>query len=131
MAGFLQAAAAVLLAVVLCLVLGKQGKETAVLLSMAVCCMVCLMALQYLEPVIDLMRQLQSQTGIAPEYLTVLLKTVGNGMIGEIAAIICADAGNTSLGKAVKMLSSVVILWLAVPLFESLMELIASVLEEV
>lgn len=131
MAGFLQAAAAVLLAVVLCLVLGKQGKETAVLLSMAVCCMVCLMALQYLEPVIDLMRQLQSQTGIAPEYLTVLLKTVGIGMIGEIAAMICADAGNASLGKAVKMLSSVVILWLAVPLFENLMELIASVLGEV
>lgn len=131
MAGFLQAAATVLLAVVLCLVLGKQGKETAVLLSMAVCCMVCLMALQYLEPVIDLMRQLQSQTGIAPEYLTVLLKTVGIGMIGEIAAMICADAGNASLGKAVKMLSSVVILWLAVPLFENLMELIASVLGEV
>lgn len=131
MAGFWQAAAAVLLAVILCLVLGKEGKETAVLLSVGVCCMVCLIALQYLEPVIDLMRQLQNQTQIAPEYLTILLKTVGIGMIGEIAALICADAGNGSLGKAVQILSAVVILWLAVPMFESLMELVANVLGEV
>lgn len=128
MEGFWQASAAVLLAVVLCLVLGKQGKETAVLLSIAVCCMVCLIALQYLEPVVELMRQLQQQTQIAPEYLTILLKTLGIGMVGEIAALICGDAGNASLGKAVQILSAVVILWLAVPMFEDLMELVSDVL---
>lgn len=128
---FLQAAAAVLLGAVLCLVLNKQGKDTAILLSVAVCCMVCLIALRYLEPIIDLARQLQRQTQIAPEYLSILLKTVGIGMIGEIAALICADAGNASLGKALQILSAVVILWLAVPLFESLMELISTVLGEV
>lgn len=128
MEGFWQASAAVLLAVVLCLVLGKQGKETAVLLSIAVCCMVCLIALQYLDPVVELMRQLQQQTQIAPEYLTILLKTLGIGMVGEIAALICGDAGNASLGKAVQILSAVVILWLAVPMFEDLMELVSDVL---
>lgn len=131
MEGYLQASAAVLLAAVLCLVLGKQGKETAVLLSIGVCCMVCLMAMRYLEPVIDLMRSLRQVSQIAPEYLTVLLKTVGIGLLGEISAIVCADAGNASLGKAAQLLSAAVILWLAAPLVESLMELVANVLGEV
>ena len=125
---FLQASAAALLGVLLCLMLSKQGKETGLLLSIAVCCMVCLIALQYLEPVVELMRQLQQQTQIAPEYLTILLKTLGIGMVGEIAALICGDAGNASLGKAVQILSAVVILWLAVPMFEDLMELVSDVL---
>lgn len=131
MAGFLQASGIILLAVILCLVLGSQRKEMSMLLSMAVCCMVFTMALRYLEPVIDLIRQLQRQTEIAPEYLNILLKTVGIGLIGELAALICADAGNAALAKVMQLLSGMVILWLSVPLFENLMDLIAGILGEV
>ena len=45
---FWKAAAAVLLAVVLGLSLGKQ-KDIGVLLTMAVCCMVAMIAISYLE----------------------------------------------------------------------------------
>ena len=48
---FWKAAAAVLLAVVLGLSLGKQ-KDIGVLLTMAVCCMVAMIAISYLEPVL-------------------------------------------------------------------------------
>ena len=50
---FWKAAAAVLLAVVLGLSLGKQ-KDIGVLLTMAVCCMVTMIAISYLEPVLGL-----------------------------------------------------------------------------
>ena len=49
MVHYLQAAGAVLLAVVLCLTLGKQGHDMAALLSIAVCCMVMLLAVTYLR----------------------------------------------------------------------------------
>lgn len=131
MTGYLQAAGVILLAVILYLVLGSQRREMAILLSIAACCMVFVIALQYLEPVIDLMKQLQRQTEIAPEYLSILLKTVGIGLIGELAALICTDAGNAALAKVMQLLSGMVILWLSVPLFQNLMELIAGILGEV
>ena len=101
------------------------------LLSITVCCMVLCIGLRYLEPVLDLIRQLRDRTQIAPEYITILLKVLGIGLIGEIAALICADAGNSALAKAVQMISSIVILWLSVPLFESLIEIVQEVLGQV
>lgn len=56
---FWKAAAAVLLAVVLGLSLGKQ-KDIGVLLTMAVCCMVAMIAISYLEPVLDFLRELET-----------------------------------------------------------------------
>lgn len=50
---FIQAAAAALLAVILILTLDKQAKDMAVLLAIAVCCMVLGIAMAYLRPVMD------------------------------------------------------------------------------
>lgn len=131
MTGFWQGAAAVLLAVVLLLALGKQGKEAGLLLSIAVCCMLGGLALSYLEPVVALVQRLQDMTELDSEMLQILLKAVGIGLIGEIASLICADAGNAALGKALQFLSAAVILWLSLPLVNALLELLQEMLGEV
>lgn len=131
MTGFFQGAAAVLLAAILVPTLGKQGKEMGLLLTMAVCAMVCVVAMAYLEPVVELVERLQEETGLDGEMLRILLKSVGIGLTGEIASLICADSGNAALGKALQMLSGAVILWLAIPLINGLLELVEKILGEV
>lgn len=131
MGGFWQGAAAVLLAVILVLALGKQGKEAGLLLTLAVCCMLGVLALSYLEPVVALVHRLQDMTGLDSEMLQILLKAVGIGIIGEIAGLICTDAGNAALGKALQLLSAAVILWLSIPLINALLELLQEMLGEV
>lgn len=131
MGGFWQGAAAVLLAVVLVLALGKQGKEAGLLLTLAVCCMLGVLALSYLEPVVALVHRLQDMTGLDSEMLQILLKAVGIGIIGEIVGLICTDAGNAALGKALQLLSAAVILWLSIPLINALLELLQEMLGEV
>lgn len=131
MGGFWQGAAAVLLAVVLMLALGKQGKEAGLLLTLAVCCMLGVLALSYLEPVVALVHRLQDMTGLDSEMLQILLKAVGIGIIGEIVGLICTDAGNAALGKALQLLSAAVILWLSIPLINALLELLQEMLGEV
>ena len=131
MTAFWQGTAAVLLTVVLALALGKQGKEAGLLLTLAVCCMVCVLALSYLQPVVDFIHQLQSIGQLDGGMLEILLKVAGIGLIGEIASLICADAGNAALGKALQMLSAAVILWLSIPLLTQLMELLQQILGEV
>lgn len=128
---FLQAGAATLLAVILCVMLSKQGKEMGMLLSIAVCSMICLIALSYLRPVMDFLNQLESIGGLDKDMVTILLKAAGIGFLSEIAGLVCADAGNSSLGKALQILGSAVILWLSIPLFQSLLALIQQILGEV
>lgn len=125
---FWKAAAAVLLAVVLGLALGKQEKDIGVLLTMAVCCMAASIAIHYLEPVLDFLRELQALGDLQGDMLGILLKAVGIGLVAELAGMVCSDAGNASLGKTMQMLGSAVILYLSLPIFSSLLTLIQEIL---
>ena len=119
----------VLLAVVLGLSLGKQ-KDIGVLLTMAVCCMVAMIAISYLEPVLDFLRELETLGDLQGDMLGILLKAVGIGLVSEIAGLVCTDAGNGSLGKTLQMLGSAVILYLSLPIFTAMLELIREILRE-
>ena len=130
MTAFWQGAAAVLLAVVLGLALGKQGKEVSLLLTLGVCCMVGCLAMHYITPVVDFIRKLQDVGKLDGGMLEILLKAVGIGLIGEIASLICLDSGNAALGKSLQLLSAAVILWLSIPLMTRLLELLQDILGE-
>lgn len=124
----IRAVAGVLIAIVLCQVLTKQGKDISVLLLIAVCCIVVSAAIVYLRPVVDFIRNLQSIGQLNTQMISVLLKAVGIGLLTEIASLICSDMGNASLGKSLQILSAAVILWLSLPLFEQLLVLLDNVL---
>ena len=62
--------------------------------------------------------------------LGILLKAVGIGLVSEIAGLVCTDAGNGSLGKTLQLLGSAVILYLSLPIFTAMLELIREILRE-
>lgn len=125
---FLQAAAAVLVAVIFFLVLNGHSKEQGLLLTLAVCCAVIVVAGRFVQPVFDFLEGLQQVGRLDNAYLATLLKAVGIGFLSEVVAMVCADAGNATLGKSLQMLATCVILWLSVPLLDSLLELIQDIL---
>ena len=127
MALYLKCAGAALVGVVLVLTLGR--KEMGLVLSAAVCAMIALAAAQYLEPVLDLLRRLEELGGLDGGMIAILLKCVGIGLITEIAGMVCTDSGNASLAKALQLLGTAVVLWMAVPLFDGLLTLIQEILE--
>lgn len=120
-------AAGILLAVVLMLALGKQ--EIRLVLGIAVCTMAAMAAMVYLEPVLELLRSLEESAGLDGDMILILMKAVGIGLVTEIAGLVCADSGNASLGKVLQLLGTAVILWMSIPLFTALMELIRDILE--
>lgn len=131
MTSFFQAAAAVLVAVILILSIRGQGKDLGLLLSLFVCCSVGCIAMAYLKPVIAFVQQLRSLGNLDSEMLAVLLKVVGTAMIGEIAALVCVDAGNAAMGKALQILTVATILWLSLPMFTALLDLVETILGNV
>ena len=127
----IKVAFAAVIAVMLGLALRQQGKDIALLLSVAVCCMVIYVAVSYLAPVVDFVREIQRSTAMDPEYMHILLKAVGIGMIAEIAGLICKDAGNAALEKTIHILASAVILCLALPLMRALLAFVRQIMEEI
>ncbi len=101
------------------------------MLTTVVCCMVIAGALQYLEPVFSFVENLETLAGLDHDFFQILLKSVGIGLIAEIASLICADVGNAALGKSLQIMATAVILWLSLPLFNSLIDLMINILGEV
>ena len=92
--------------------------------------MVLAAAAYYLEPVVELIHRLQELSGMNMEFLSVLLKSVGIGLLSEIAAMVCADAGETALGKAIGILATGAILWLSLPIMVALLDLVQKIVGE-
>ena len=126
---FWKASAAVLLTVVL--VLALQKREISLLLVLAVCCMTAAAAMSYLEPVVDLLRELEDMMQMDQGMLSTLMKAAGIGLVAEIGSLICSDGGSGSLGKTLQLLGAAGILFLSVPLFQSLLNLIREILGQI
>jgi len=125
---FLRTAAGVIVAVLLCISLSKSGKDISLILSLMVCCMVIGVGLSYLDSVFGFFDKLQSIGNLDRDKMEIVLKATGIGMIAEITNLLCIDAGYATLGKSIKVLSTSVILWLALPLLETLLDLLDTIL---
>lgn len=125
---FWKASAGILIALVLVLTLGKQERDMGVLLTIAVCCMTGIAAIQLLEPVLDFLYALQAMAYMEGSILSTLFRLAGIGLVAELVSMICNDAGCSSLGKNIQLLASTVILYLSIPIFENLIELIREIM---
>ena len=130
MEGYWQGSAAIMLALIFIIILGNRSKDISRMLTVATCCFVGSLALSYLKPVVAFAYRLREISNVSPEILSTLLKAVGIGLIGEIACLICADSGNSALGKVLQLLTSAVILWLSLPLIQKLLDIVEEVLGE-
>ena len=121
---YFKGAAGILLAAVLVLALQKQEKDLSAVLTAAVIAMAAVLMLRLLEPVTELLRQLEQVGNLRSDALELLLKAAGIGLTAEVAGLVCADAGNAALAKMLRLLGTAAILCLSVPMFTALLECI-------
>lgn len=130
MGEYIRWTAVVLVGLILSLVIGRQSKDMSLLLTLAVCALVCVGAMEFLEPVTEFLRQVRRLGELDSEAVSILLKSAGIGLLSELAGLLCADAGESALGKVLQLLSSAAILWLSLPLFQQVLTLIEGVLSQ-
>ena len=123
----LKAISVCLVSAVLWITLSSYNKNAALLLSLAVCCGVMIPAYEYLTPVFRYFNELQLDSGWDHTAMNTVISAAGISILSELAALICTDAGNASVAKAIRTLSTTVIMWLSLPMFQSLMELIHAI----
>jgi len=128
MEGFWKAAAVIVLTVILGVTLGKTEKDLSLVLSVIACCVVMTVAMQYLSEVIVFLWELGNRSDYPNPFLGTLLQIAGVALTSELTGMISSDAGNNSLAKAMQLLGNVVILFLAIPLFEALFSTIQEIM---
>lgn len=115
--------------ILLCLILSKNAKDFPIALVIVLCCLISCATLGFIEPVIHLLEDMETLADAGFPWLTILLKATGLTFIGETVCAVCSDSGHAAVGKVVQTLTTVVILWLSLPLIQNLLDLIQSVLE--
>lgn len=128
MDAFWKTVAGMLIAAVLWLTLDAQKKDMSLLLTLAVCVGAFGVLVLYLEPVLTFLHTLAAVGKLQEGMIRLLIKAIGIGLTGEIAAAICTDAGNAAMGKLMKLLTSGAILYLSIPLFQTLLSLVQEIL---
>ena len=128
---FIRASAGILIALICYLILSKYGRDISTLLTITVCTIIAIAAFQYIDPIIDLIRSLEHLGNIDSQMVQILLRSVGIGFLAEITSLVCIDSGNAAMGKTLQLLGGIVILWLSIPLFREMIELIKTGAENI
>ena len=128
---FVKASALALIVSVLYQMVSGRNKEIGMLLLVLGSCVILITAVSYIEPVYAFIRKLQTLGKLNNEMLEILLKSVGIGLLAEISVLVCNDMGNASMGKTLQILATAAILWLSLPMLNSLLDLIGNLLGEV
>ena len=125
---FIQTAASAMIGIILILTIRGKNGEIALLLSIACCCIALYGVVQILTPVRDFIEALMITSQIDTDLIKNLMKILGIGLVGEITSSVCADSGNTAIGKTVQLAATAMILYLSLPLFTALLELVERIM---
>lgn len=124
MQGLLQATVIGIVTVLLTAMLRKNSKELGVLLTLAACVMIGLLLVQLAEPVVEFLSKLRNIAGLDKSLTEPILKTIGIGLITQIGASVCADAGENAIAKLIEICGGVLALYVSLPLMEAVLSLI-------
>lgn len=117
-----------LIAMILCVLLKGYRPEYSVFLSLTVGILILLMTLDALVPVMETLTELIEISGQGREAFTILLKALGVCFITQLASDACKDAGEGAIASKVELAGKVVILLLAMPLFEQIIGVATSLM---
>ncbi len=120
----LQICGLAILSALLALVLKRDNAVLGTLLSVACCVMLGILVLQVLKPVVEFLRSLQQTASLNANLMQPLMKTLGIGILTQVAAAVCQDAGQSSMAKMVELCGSIVALYLSLPLLTAVLQLL-------
>ena len=124
----LQVAGLGLIAVLLGLVLKKGNGVLALLLTLAACAAMTVSIVRLAEPVVSFLSELRQLAGLEPA-LQQRLRTVGIGLLTQLTASVCADAGESTVARLIELCGSVLGIYTALPLLEAVLSLLRTMLE--
>lgn len=105
----------------------KSNREYAVLVALGAATVILLAVFGQLKPFIERLESLSGSGAFSDGYLEIMLKAVGIALVGQLAAHVCKDAGESALAYAVELAAKGAILAAALPLLLKVFEYLEEV----
>ena len=121
-------ASVALIAAILSLVLKQYKPEYSLFISISAGILIFLSVLAVTRPIMDFINSLTAQTGLSGVYAEVLIKSLAVCYITQLASDCCTDAGETAIAGKLQIAGKVAILLIALPMFQSLTELVTELI---
>ena len=86
-------------------------------------------AMGYLSPLLEDVRLLLDQSGVASREIGILFKSLGICLLTQLAADACRDAGESGLAAKTELAGKLVLLAMALPLFQTIRDVAISLME--
>lgn len=120
----IRTAAAAAAAAVLSLVVKKSNPELSLLLGLAAALLAVYDALRALRPAMDLLRELTERTALAPDIYIPVVKCLGIGVITQLGAGVCRDAGQSAAATGVELCGTAAAVLCTLPLVSGILQVI-------
>ncbi|MBQ3405457.1 MAG: stage III sporulation protein AD [Oscillospiraceae bacterium] len=124
----LKAVAIALSGAVLGLVIKKHMPDTALLLSLAVCCAVTGLALELISDIVEFVKELFELTELKSAEGGVVLKTVGIAIAAKLGSSICSEAGQAAAAVSVELAGAAAAVYVALPLMRTVIDMVRELL---
>lgn len=117
-----------LVGIILYTLVKKYSPEYSVLVEMGSIVLVVWIAFPYICDVIDFYYEYIGASGIDGDYLKIVIKALGVGLITQFCSDICRDSGEGALASKVELCGKAVMLAMAVPMAKAILEFAYSVI---
>lgn len=124
----IKAAGIAVAAAALTLLLKKDSPAMAFAVSAAAAGAVLMLAAGALSPFMSVLAQLADKTGIHSAQMSAVVKALGIAVVTKIACAVCSDAGLGAAETAVQLCGAAGILWCAMPLMLSVLDIIGGLI---
>ena len=117
-----------LLTCIATLIVRQVKPDFATLVAISGGVVILLFLIDYLEQILGAFNGLIEKTNLSPSLFSTILKIIGIGYLTEFTANICSDSGISSLASKVELAGKVIILFIALPIINNLIDIIMGIL---
>ena len=117
-----------LLATTLSVMIKKYNPEYSIFISIIAGIFILCIVLSELTPSLQKINGLISMSGISSEHAKILFKSLGVCFLVQFASDSCNDAGESSLASKIEFAGKVLVLAMALPLFEQVIKIVTGLL---
>lgn len=113
---------------ILTVVVRQFGKEYSVFVLLAVCLFLIAYLTSNVSVIVDFAENLGEKINVSDTYINILFKLLAIAFICQVASNICQDLGYQSISFQVEIIGKISIFILSIPIINSLLETIESVM---
>lgn len=116
---------------ILAVIIKQYKPELAIFTSIITAVIILSYVISIALPIVTELKSMLNNTNISPEYLSILLKSVGICYLTQFVCDICKESGQMAIANKIEIAGRAAICLLSLPLFHDLINIIETIIGKV